>query len=148
MIYQAGVITALLAWLLDETGSLSRLLPKIVLLGVDIGFYVLHGLLFLLVAVLLILGTNTRFGLSGWMAALASRQGTATVMDVLILGIALLCCIGAISASLISPYLLCALFLAFAGPIESLLSTPAPPSAPDVTVAAHDELDETPLSTG
>jgi hypothetical protein len=149
MIYQAGVATSLVAWLLNDTGALPRLLPHVTIFGVDVGFYVLHGALFLVIsAIILFLRRNERVGMSEWVSAASSRKGAATTLDLLVLVTAILIAIGAVGTNHLSPYLIGLLFFAFAGAMESLLTAPPTNQAASPVLISLAEEDETPLAQG
>jgi hypothetical protein len=120
MFYKIGIVTVFLAWVLNRTHVFPRYQFHVVFMGNDVGLYITHIFLFLIIWVLFFLFENA-FGRPAWMDAMNSHQGSSGWMDWIVISVC--CCTLAVSigANTLTPSLLLIAMLGIGSAIYSLL---------------------------
>ncbi len=120
MIYKIGLSTCILAWIFNRTGVFPRYQPHIIVLGNDVGFYITHVVLFLVVWFIFYF-LERSFGSPDWISDMNSRQGTSQYLDIFVLLTCFLVGSVSIGAGTLSPYLTLGLILAILAALQSFL---------------------------
>lgn len=121
-IYEISLISIVLAWFFNQSGVFPRLVPRVVLSGVDYGFYVAHIVLFLTVW-FVVYFVERNLGTPIWLNGARSNQGTAKVIDGLVIFACFYCLSVAYGADVLwqSPYLIALLVIAVLAAMQSLI---------------------------
>jgi len=118
-LYKVGILTAVASWFLYKSGGTSRL-PRFEVMGIDGGFFAIHGLIFLGIW-FIIYFFERNFGVPQLFRSIRSRQGTALWLDVVAIFTVVVCLTFSFGFGTLSAYQIGGALILFTAAAQSIM---------------------------